>query len=146
MTNRSKHMRYRLRNHEIKQPLCSSRECYIHSSQSCSWDLRYDDPTTWTPTELEESSEEKDTCQCEVTDGWYGGSFDGWVEADIETDYEHGATLSNGGPEKGSAAAERVGCEEEEGGAGYHFDDAVDTGCEEAGAGALGGRSMGDDR
>ena len=32
----------------------------------------------------------------------------------------------------GRTAAERVGGEEEEGGTGYHFDNAIDSGCEQA--------------
>jgi protein tyrosine phosphatase (PTP) superfamily phosphohydrolase (DUF442 family) len=45
--------------------------------------------------------------------------------------------LSDGGPEEGTTAAEGVGGEEKEGGAGYHFYDAVDAGGEEASLGAF---------
>jgi hypothetical protein len=45
-----------------------------------------------------------------------------------------------GGGERTSS--EGVGCEEEEGGAGAHFDDAVDPGCEEACVCALDGISQ----
>lgn len=99
-------------------------------------DLRHDDPATRTPAELEEGGEEEDAREREVADGRDGMSLDGGVEADVEPDDEHGAALGDGGPEEGVAAPEGVGGEEEEGGACYHFDDAVDSGREEAGVSA----------
>ena len=65
-------MRDRLRNNEVKQPLCRSRERDVHGAQSGGRDLRHDDPAAGPPPELEEGSEEEDAGEREVADGWDG--------------------------------------------------------------------------
>ena len=52
---------------------------------------------------------------------------DGWVDAHVQADVEHGGALGDRGPQQRAAAAERVGDEEQEHGAGGHFDNAVDA-------------------
>jgi hypothetical protein len=130
-------MRHRLRNHKIKQPLRRRRQRNIHRPESRRRDLTHNNPTTRPPPKLEEPRKQEYASESEVSDGRDGLVWLRGVEAHVEADDEHGAALGDGGPEEGFAAAERVGGEEEEGGAGYHFYDAVDAGCEEAGVGAL---------
>ena len=62
LPNRLHHMRHRLGNHKIKQPLRRSRQRNIHRSQSRRGDLRHNDPATWAPSELKEGCEEEDAC------------------------------------------------------------------------------------
>ena len=106
------HMRHRLSNHKIEQPLRGSRKCNIHSSQSCGRYLRHDNPAARSPSELEEGCKEEDAGQCEVADAGDGLACDRGLEANIEADHEHGAALGDGGPEERAATTERVGGEQ----------------------------------
>jgi len=80
---------------------------------------------------LKECREEEDADKCEVTEWSDGMTLHRRLEAYVEADYEHYDALGYGGPEEGLSATERVGGEEEEGGAGYHFNTAVDSSSEE---------------
>lgn len=92
-------MRDGLSNNEVEEPLSRGRERHIHSSQSCSGNLGDDNPAAWTPAELEESGEKKDAGEGEVANGRDGVAFDWGIEAHVEADDEHGASLGDGGPE-----------------------------------------------
>jgi hypothetical protein len=130
-------MRHRLRNHKIKQPLRRRSKRHIHCPQPRRRDLTYNNPTTRTPPKLKKPRKQEYASEGEVADGRDGLVGGGRVEAHVEANDEHRKALCDRGPEEGFAAPEGVGGEEEEGGAGYHFYDAVDAGGEEAGVSAL---------
>jgi hypothetical protein len=132
LTHRLQHMRHRLRNHEVEEPLGTRCNGHIHRSQSRSRDFRHDDPTTRSPSKLKERCKEKDTGESEVSHGRDRGARLGRGEADVETDDEHSCALGDGCPEERTTTAERIGGEEEKGGAGDHLYNTVDAGCEEA--------------
>ena len=82
----------------------------IHGSESRSRNLRHDNPAARAPSKLEESSEQEDARQGEVTDRWDVGSGLGRVKANIESDDEHCAALGNGSPKQRASATKRVCC------------------------------------
>lgn len=127
----SQHKRRSTGNDEVEQPLGSGSESDVQGSETSSGDFGDVDPADGAPAELEETSEQEDADESEVSGGWHTLASDGRRDADVETDVHHSGTLSDGSPEERSAATERVGSEDEEGGAGNHLDDTVDTGSEE---------------
>lgn len=122
---------------EVEKPLRRGRKGDVHGSQPRGRDLRDVDPAAGSPAELEEGGEQEDAHERKVACGGNGLAGDGRGDANVEADVEHGRALGDRGPEEGAAAAKRVGGEDEEGGAGDHFDDAVDARGEEAGFGAV---------
>ena len=123
-------------NNEVEDPLGCGREGYIHRTETSRRDLADQNPTHWSPSELEEGCEEEDHDNGNIT-GWrYGFACHGRVEAHVKANVEHGEALGDGGPKKRLAAAESVGNENQEDATGQHLDDAVNAGGEEGGFGA----------
>lgn len=131
------HVRGGARDDEVEQPLRGRGQRDVGGSQARGGDLGDVDPAHGAPAELEEGCEEEDHDDGDVAgcgDAWGWLACDdclGRVEAYVEADVEHGGSLGDGSPEKGFAAAQGVGDEEEEDRAGGHLHDPVDTGGEE---------------
>lgn len=122
---------------KVEKPLRGRRKGDVHGPQPRGRDLGDVDPAAWSPSELEEGGEQEDAHERKVAGGRHGLADHGRGDAHVDAHVEHGCALGDRGPEQGAAAAEGVGGEEEEGGAGDHFDDAVDAGGEEAGFGGV---------
>lgn len=129
--DRLQHDRRRPRNRQIEQPLCRGRQTHIQASQAIRRDLRHVYPAHRTPPELKRRGVEIHHHQCAVAGSWDRGARHGRVEAAVKTEVEHAETHEVAGPDEGPAAAEGVGEEEDEDGAGTHLDDAVDARGEE---------------
>lgn len=109
----------------------------VHGTKTSSWDLGYKNPADGSPAELEENGEDEDTCQCNVAERWDLLGLSRWVESDVETNEEHGNTLSNGRQKEGLATTEGVCDKCEENHACNDLDETVDTSGEQTGVCAL---------
>lgn len=123
-------------NNKVEEPLSSSSDGDVHGAKSGRRDLRNENPADWSPTPLEESSEEEDADQRDITEwrDWFACGW--WIEASVEADNEHADTLCNGSPQQGLATTKGIGCSDQENEAGQHLDEAVDTSSEKTSASA----------
>ena len=103
----------------------------IERSKASSGDLRDIDPAHGAPTELEEAGVEEDADKRKVSSTRNRLAFDWRVDAHVETNVEHGHTLSNRSPEKRATATKRVSSEDEESETSDHLDNTVDSRSEE---------------
>ena len=111
----------------MKQPLRRSRNRDAQAAQPRGRDLADIDPAHGVPAELEEAREQGHAHQRHIPGGRDRVARGGRVDAHVQADVEHGGVLGDRGPQQRAAAAERVGGEEQERGAGGDFDDAVDA-------------------
>ena len=88
-------------------------------------------PTDGPPAELKRGREEIDHDQSAITRAGDRGALLGGVKSHEEAQVEHAEPHEEAGPDQGPAAAQCVGEEGDEDGAGTHLDDAVDSRGEE---------------
>jgi hypothetical protein len=111
--------------------LCGSRSADVGSAKPGRSDLGHVNPANRAPAELEENCEKKDANKCKVSSTVDVLAGLRLLDADIDTNVQHGTGLRDTGPDERSATAEGVGHEHEEDGDADELNNAIDTGREE---------------
>ena len=131
------HVRDSTGDDQVEEPLSSSSERNVQSTKTGSRNLRDINPAHWSPTPLEEGSEQVDADEGDVAGRRNGLVLLRWRDTDEKTDVHHRTTHGNRGPEQRFATTERVGGKNEKETAHGHLDHAVDPRGEKTDLGAL---------
>lgn len=102
--NSDHHVRGSASNNEVEQPLGGSGQRDVGGSQARSRDLGDVDPADGSPAKLEKGCEQEDHDNGDVASWRHRDARLRRIEAYVEADVEHGASLGDGSPEKRLAA------------------------------------------
>ena len=125
------HHRRGARDDEVEEPLRGSCQGHVEAAEPGRGDLRHVDPADGAPAELEADGEDVHHYQRDVA-GWRDGAVGSRrIEADVETEVEHGKGHREAGAHEGLPSADCVRQEQEEGSAAGDLADAVHASGEE---------------
>lgn len=126
------HVRKRINNHELSEPLHADRKHHTQGTNTVGKDFRGNDPGNTVPGETVEDGIDINHGDSGVGPGVLGwDAVEGAAKFRVDGEVEHGYSSADGTDKQGGTSAEFVDDEDHEDDCCGHFDESVDTSGEE---------------